>query len=322
MNILFKCDQSNFIGLGHYYRCLALSKEFKKDKHKCFFLGLKPGIIKKNHITIKNEKDDLKFTQEFIKKNKIKIIIKDIYSLSYKWEREIAMRNYLVVIDDYRNTKHFCNLYINYNFKNFKNNVLKFLLNNKCKTLIGPKYTIVRKLKIKKKFKFKRRSIFIYMGGSDKNMIMKKFVSLFKNRDFDKILKIFLLNKNHLQNISLMKNIKNIKNKKILKNKIQYFHKYIASSDLCITPAGITMLEQIALRSKNLIIAQNQIQKDAARLFDKAKVINYVQNINKLNYEKILKILNKKINQRKLINLNGKSLVYKKILNYFKLYNV
>ena len=75
----------------------------------------------------------------------------------------------LVVIDDYRNTKHFCNLYINYNFKNFKNNVLKFLLNNKCKTLIGPKYTIVRKLRLKK-FKFKRRSIFIYMGGSDKNI--------------------------------------------------------------------------------------------------------------------------------------------------------
>ena len=67
MNILFKCDQSNFIGLGHYYRCLALSKEFKKDKHKCFFLGLKLNN-KKNHITIKNEKDDLKFTQEFIKK--------------------------------------------------------------------------------------------------------------------------------------------------------------------------------------------------------------------------------------------------------------
>ena len=215
--------------------------------------------------------------------------------------KKIAMRNYLVVIDDYRNTKHFCNLYINnYNFKNFKNNNFKFLLNNKCKTLIGPKYTIVRKLKIKKKFKFKRRSIFIYMGGSDKNMIMKKFVSLFKNRNFDKILKIFLLNKNHLQNISLMKNIKNIKNKKILKNKIQYFHKYIASSDLCITPAGITMLEQIALRSKNLIIAQNQIQKDAARLFDKAKVINYVRNINKLNYEKILKILNKKNKSEKI----------------------
>ena len=318
MNILFKCDQSNFIGLGHYYRCLALAKEFKKNKHKCFFLGLKPGILKKNQITINNEKEDLRFTQEFIKKKKIQIIIKDIYSLSYKWEKEISTSNYLVVIDDFRNKRHFCNLYVNYNFEKRKNINFKFLLNDKCKTLIGPKYTIVRDLKIKKKFKFKKKSIFIYMGGSDKNMIMSKFVDLFKNQNFDKILKIFLLNKNHLKNKSLMKNLKKIINKQILKNKIQYFHKYIASSDLCITPAGITMLEQIVLKSKNMIIAQNKVQKDAAKPFEKAKVINFIQNIKKLNCKKIFKILNTKKNQRKLININGKNLVYKKIINNFK----
>ena len=140
MNILFKCDQSNFIGLGHYFRCIALAKVFKQNNHKCFFLGLKPGIKKKNKISKKNEKEDLKFTQKFVKNNKIHIIIKDIYCLGYNWERNISKTSYLVVIGDYRNYKHYCNLYINYHLNWFKKVNAKFLINKKCKKLIGPKF--------------------------------------------------------------------------------------------------------------------------------------------------------------------------------------
>ena len=51
---------------------------------------------------------------------------------------------------------------MNYNFKILKNNNFKFLLNNKCKTLIGPKYTIVRKLKIKKKNLNLKEDLFLF----------------------------------------------------------------------------------------------------------------------------------------------------------------
>ena len=70
MNILFKCDHSKSIGLGHLNRTQALAKVFKQNNHKCFFLGLKPGIIKKNIISKTNEKKDLVFTERFIKKKK------------------------------------------------------------------------------------------------------------------------------------------------------------------------------------------------------------------------------------------------------------
>jgi len=318
MNILFKCDQSKFIGLGHYYRCLTLAKEFKKNNHKCFFLGLKPGIIKKNKIKKKNENDDLKFTQKFIKKNKIQILIKDIYSLGHNWERIISKKTYLVVIDDFKNVKHYCNLYVNYHYNWFKKKNYKFLLFKKCKKLIGPKYTIVRDFKIKNKFKFKNKTIFIYMGGADKKMYMARFVKLFKNKKFDKIKKIFLLNKNHLDNLILVKNLKKIQNNKILKNKIKNFHKYLVSSNLSISPAGITMLEQVALRSNSLIIAQNAIQKKTAIPLEKAKIINFVRDINKLNYDKVYQFLSKKQSKIKLINLRGKNLVYKNIILNFK----
>ena len=50
-------------------------------------------------------------------------------------------------------------------------------------------------------------------------------------------------------------------NTKVLKHKIKNFHKNIIDSDLSISPAGITMLELMALNSNNLIIPQNKTQK-------------------------------------------------------------
>ena len=315
MNILFKCDQSSQIGLGHYYRCLALADVFKKKKHKCYFLGLKPGVKKKNKIKKKDEKKDLIFTQKFIKKKKIQITIKDAYSLNHNWERSISKKTFLVVIDDYKNTKHYCDVYINYHLNWFKKKNFRLLINKTCRKLIGPKYTIVRELKVNKKIKFKKKTIFIYMGGSDKNMFMQKFAKLFKIKEFDELRKIFLLNKNHLNNSSLLKDLKKIKNTKILKNKIKNFHVYLASSDLVISPAGITMLEQISLRSNSLIIAQNVNQEKTSAPLYKAKVINFVKNIKNLNYRKINNFLNKKKLKNQIINKKGKNLIYKNIVS-------
>ena len=87
MNILFKRDYSNYIGLGHLHRSNTLAEVFKKKKHKCFFLRLKPGIPKKNKITKQSELKDEIFTKDFIKKNKINIVVKDSYSLGLNWEK-------------------------------------------------------------------------------------------------------------------------------------------------------------------------------------------------------------------------------------------
>ena len=37
MNVLFKCDKSDSIGLGHYTRSAALAAVFKKKKNKYIF---------------------------------------------------------------------------------------------------------------------------------------------------------------------------------------------------------------------------------------------------------------------------------------------
>ena len=65
MNILFKCDKSDFIGLGHYIRCSTLAETFKK-KIKYFF-GTK-AVLKKNTISKTDQKKDLEYTKNLLKK--------------------------------------------------------------------------------------------------------------------------------------------------------------------------------------------------------------------------------------------------------------
>ncbi len=165
MKILFKCDKSNTIGLGHYYRCLALAKVFKKKGHECFFLGLKSNIKKKNRISVKEQYQDVIFTYKFIKKNKIDIVIKDLYCLNFFWERKIEKNYFLVVIDDLRDQKHFCNVYVNYHFNYFQKKHMKNIETKFCKKLVGPKFAIINDIKLKKK-KIINIQLFLYIWAT------------------------------------------------------------------------------------------------------------------------------------------------------------
>ncbi len=317
MNVLFKCDKSDSIGLGHYTRCKALAQSFKKKKIKCFFLGLKPGIIKKNKIGKISQEKDLEYTKKFIKYKKIQLVIKDNYSLGYNWEKKISEKVFLTVIDDFKNSKHYCDIYINYHYNWFKKKYFKNLKKKNCKKLIGPKFTILQNLNIKKK-KFKKKTIFIYMGGADKNMFMYRLAKIFINEKFKKFIKIFLLNNNHIKNKKLIKFLNKIDNKKIIKNKIRNFHQYLASSDLSISPAGITMIEQVALNTNNLIIGQNSQQNQIANSLRKTGIINYSNNLKKINFNYIQQLLKKKRVQYRIINPQGKNLILKKIIENFR----
>lgn len=319
MNVLFKCDKSDSIGLGHYTRSAALATVLKKKRIKYFFLGLRPGIKKKNKISIIDQKKDLEYTKNFIKKKKIKIVIKDIYCLNKNWEKKIAEKTFLTVIDDFNDNDHYCDIYVNYHYNFFKKKHTRHLKKKNCKKLIGPNYSIIKNLKFKKKINFKEKTILIYMGGADKKMLMHKFSKLFLDKKFNKFKKIFLLNENHIRNKNLTKKLNKIKNKIIIKNKVKNLSQYLASTDLCITPAGNTMLEQIALKSKNLIVPQNLNQISIANSLNKKGYINLITNISKLNFNYINKLIEKKMNKRKLVNPQGKNLIIKKIIENFNL---
>ena len=84
MNIGFIVDASSKIGLGHWYRCINLSKIFKKNY---FFkiLSFRPKKLKNIQlIKIKKGEFDIKELKRKINKYTIEILIIDNYNFNLR----------------------------------------------------------------------------------------------------------------------------------------------------------------------------------------------------------------------------------------------
>ena len=161
MNIAIRVDSSNIIGAGHVRRCLKLARDLKYKCKKIIFItkdlggnfnnlikkeNFKIALIKKNKSK-KKLSHDLEATKHICRKFEINTLIIDHYFLGLWWEKKIKKHlDKLVVIDDFSNKKHYCDLVIN--------NVSKKNLNG-VTHLTGLKYVIIpnncSKNKIKQK---------------------------------------------------------------------------------------------------------------------------------------------------------------------------
>ncbi len=70
--------------------------------------------------------------------------------------------------------------------------------------------------------------------------------------------------------------------------------KYYINSDLVISPAGVTMYEQLLCGANSLIIPQNFYQKKTCYNLSRDNYINYESNIKNINIKKINFIINNK----------------------------
>ncbi|MCQ8228301.1 UDP-2,4-diacetamido-2,4,6-trideoxy-beta-L-altropyranose hydrolase [Pantoea trifolii] len=204
-NVVFRVDASLSIGTGHVMRCLTLADELSKRGAICYFVtrphpgnainaiekrGFRCLILPSNEYAVndasKGYEDWLGCTQEIDSKETLEIldnitvnlIIIDHYALDIVWESAVkASTTYIAVIDDLANRKHFCNFILDQNAGRSWDDY-KLLLPEKCITLFGPGYSLLRdefseyrNASINKKERGKLTSILISLGGIDKDNI-------------------------------------------------------------------------------------------------------------------------------------------------------
>ena len=301
MNILIRADSSSTIGTGHIMRDLVLASQYKNANiifatrdldgninHKIIEAGYKVENLKSNNF---------KELNKLIKKLKIDMIVIDHYSIDYKFEKKLKIKNSKLKILSFDDTyeKHYCDILLNHNIsadkKRYKNLVPK-----KCKLKCGAKYTLLRDEFLKERKKVKKQfsilnsqfSIFLAMGGADTanlNIKILKVLSKFKD------IKVHIVTTTANQHLEELKNY--CKDKEWIKlyinsNKIA---KLMRKSDLAIITPSVTLNEVCFMQLPFIAIKTADNQNDMYEYIKKEKrLILKKFNKNKLKDE-ICKIL-------------------------------
>ena len=260
MNIGFIVDASNEIGLGHWSRCINLSKIFNKKNY--FFSRYYPVGYQKikniNLIKIKKGKFSIEEIKNKINKFNIKVLIIDNYSFNFELQQKIKKYiKKLIVIDDYYNKKYFSDVLLNYSFLDKSEKIILKKNNPKVKFALGPKYLPLnfRFFELKKNLKPRKKieKILIFFGGADKINITEKILVIskfFKNINFSVI--VGGLNK---KKISISKKVQNYKNINLFyKIKNEKVADLIVKNDLAIGAGGVNLFERIYLGLPSIVV--------------------------------------------------------------------
>tara|TARA_Y100000591_G_C21854970_1_gene714641 strand:+ start:8471 stop:9478 length:1008 start_codon:yes stop_codon:yes gene_type:complete len=309
MNIGFRVDSSSKIGTGHLHRCITLAKLFKKKGIRSFFFsrneaGNVNSKIKKYGFELKkissNKRDlanELDIIKNYIISLNINFVFIDNYSIKPSWEKKISQYSKIVLIDDFLTRKTYCDYYINYHLVEGIENK-KFFVKKNCVKFLGPKYSIIKELRMKKKNSFKKRDILVFMGGVDNTNVTLKLISLLSLKKFDNFSISIIIGKKNKKKEEIKKRVNKFKNFSILIGNYENLYNFFNESKLCIVNAGVTMYETLIVGKQILIIPQSNLHKKILKNYNKLNMFDYIDNIKKLKIEKIIELTSKKVNKK------------------------
>jgi len=267
----FRFDVGNEIGSGHFYRCIALTKELlKKRKTVIFFVSDENALIE--HLDFKipyivfNEKTEKKKIQQLMKYSHfISHFIIDLphsvslYSKFLPYEKT-------TIIDDVGNKRIFSKNLINFQLtKQFH----KYEFDRKfTKIYKGKKFVMIRnnvfgEKQETRKNNQKLKNVLISISSAYTNKkIINQFEYIIKqsNHNFTILLRPSLKIPKYIQNLTRYKNIKIVTKKSNPKN-------LFLKNDLVITHPGITIYELAYVGTPCIMIDFNKKQAMLANEF-------------------------------------------------------
>ena len=235
MRILFRTYggkiKNKQTGLGHIYRCINLGHELKKHVQVYFLVedygGSKKIIHDNNFVKVStlskhiSEDLDIQKTLEFVKKNKIDLVVVDKHKITKRYVKKIKNYTKIVVITDLNETSLPAHILIN-GYIGLKNQKFKNLQNTLC--LLGPKYQILnQKFSTIPVQQHKKYDILVTFGALDEKCLVDVFLNSLSH--FSNMLKIKIIlgpiasqsklvtnfSKKFPKNITYVKETKNMK---------------------------------------------------------------------------------------------------------------
>jgi len=286
--VIFRCDSSSEIGLGHLSRCIAIAKEIKKDNNVIFAtIPDKTNTIIKNEdfgIFLKESETEEDFLLRSVNEIKPNIMVLD-KKYSYKKDIIQQLKNFgvkIIIMD------HICDGISEADEVIFPNAHLdKKLLNNYLSkkqienVKSGPEYVIIRDeiLDLKREKLKSIKSIHdppvvvITTGGSDPRGVLIKILPWLMEGNFNAEFRV-LIGESFQQRDKLESIIHDMPNNFRI---LDYSPREFINADIVICTFGVTVYEMIYLQIPTICIAHT-IQNDyACRILHKK--IPLIKNI-------------------------------------------
>ena len=265
--ILFRCDSSSDIGLGHLIRCLTVAEELQKQ-HQIVFATMKNDtnlyIKDKNFTTFLKEKDEseeafLERIKSILKPNIL--VLDKKYPYSIDCLKEFKQSNIrIVMLDNICPGLSVCDEIIFPNAHLDKNILKKYLSAERISQIkTGLEYIILRNeiLDLKNKINHNLHNppnILVTTGGTDPEGVLLKLIPWLKEMKF-KANFLVLVGKAFKYKDELKKIIINLPdNFKVLPYSLEEFTK----ADIAICTFGVSIYEMIYLQIPTICISHSR----------------------------------------------------------------
>ena len=322
--ILFRCDSSSTIGLGHVKRCLLLAKRLKESNKNLKILfatlnlhgNINQEILKSGFSIYSIKNNSVEMLDYFVKGLQINLLIIDSYDIDYKFEEQLKIQNptlKMLSFDDTINP-HYSDMVLNHGVQ-AQEKEYKKLLPKKTKLFCGSEYTLLRDEFLEtKKTKVTQNSVAVILGGNDVLNLSSKIADLLL--EINKKYRITVITTSVNPNIKELKENKDIE----LLVDIDNMASVIASKSLVITASGGTLFEVLSLKKKfiNIEVASNQKVVDKFLKNKGIKTTIKADDLTKESLKNRIEYIKKNNVYKKLTLKFAKNRLVKKILKELK----
>ena len=304
MKIIFRCDGSSDIGLGHLIRCLAIAKELQKQ-NQIIFATTKDdtnSYIKEAGFEIFfKEKDETE--EKYLKRlNHIIhpgiILIDKKYSYSIEFLNDFKQNNIkIIMIDNICEGLSACDEIIFPNAHLDKSILKKYLSGKQISQVkTGPEYVILRDeiLALKKKINcnlHNPQNIVVTTGGTDPEGVLLKLIPWLKEMNLKANIMI-LIGQAFKYKDELRKTIINLPdNFQVIPYSLEEFTK----ADIVICTFGVSIYEMIYLQIPTICISHSRENTQSAKIlkerYGAIEDMGFVENLNPQNLYLVIKKL-------------------------------
>lgn len=340
MRVAFRVDASPKIGTGHLMRCLVLAQALRERGIESHFVcraldsqlvqRIREGGHRYSGLSLIEACDhdcssenplehgawlptpwpqDAAETIEIIKTDSVDWLVVDHYGIDFRWQstlRDHVKR--LMVIDDLADRRHACDLLLDQNLVDNKDERYQGLIPSNCKSLLGPNYALLQpqygqlhQCAAPRRPPIKR--VLVFFGGWDQhNLTSKALRALIELSRDDLSVDVVLGGESpYAEEIrSLAHALGNV----CVHQMLPSLSELILRADLAIGAGGGTSWERLCLGLPTIVISSANNQVEICKELAKRGLIDWVGHFDSLEDGALFKVLEAAFKSKRHENLS------------------